>query len=274
VVSITTDDFGNELSRTEASGVRTEYTYYPVTGEPRRCPADPHGLFQRYLKLEKLFPARSTTAARTTEHSHTDVSITGGGYFVMPLAINLEGGTHTSYTYHSVAANTALHGRLKSSTTTIDKLSLVSDFTCTFNGDSITEVRSLKGREPGQWLESARTWSLTNQRLLDMTRDAVGSLAMTYDVSGRLTSETAAPGTLQMARRRYAYHFSAGAKMAHLVTTDAQGTVLFTYFDGMGRQLSAAQSLDGIADNDRLLGSWAYDALGAAREANPSGLSG
>lgn len=262
VISITTDDFGNELSRTEASGVRTEYTYYPVTGEPRRCPADPHGLFQRYLKLEKLFPARSTTAARTTEHSHTDVSITGGGYFVMPLAINLEGGTHTSYTYHSAAANPALHGRLKSSTTTIDKLSLVSDFTCTFNGDSITEVRSLKGREPGQWLESARTWSLTNQRLLDMTRDAVGSLAMTYDVSGRLTSETAAPGKPQMARRRYAYHFSAGAKMAHLVTTDAQGTVLFTYFDGMGRQLSAAQSLDGIADNDRLLGSWAYDALG------------
>ena len=262
VVSITTDDFGNELSRTEASGVRTEYAYYPVTGEPGKCPADPLGLFQRYLKLEKLFPARSTTAARTTEHSHTGVSMTGGGYFVMPLAVDLEGGTQTSHTYHSEAANPALHGRLKSSTMTIDELSLVTDFTYTLNGDSITEVRSLKGREPGQWLESARTWSLTNQRLFAMTRDSLGSLEMTYDAGGRLTSETAAPGKPQMARRRYAYHFSAGAKMAHMVTTDAQGTVLFTYFDGMGRQLSAAQSLDGIADNDRLLGSWGYDALG------------
>jgi hypothetical protein len=47
--AIETDDFGNELSRTDASGVRTEYSYYPIAGESGKCPADPHNLFQRYV---------------------------------------------------------------------------------------------------------------------------------------------------------------------------------------------------------------------------------
>ncbi|AZE53280.1 hypothetical protein C4K03_1109 [Pseudomonas synxantha] len=258
---IETDDYGNELSRTEPSGVCTKCSYYPIAGEPGKCPADPHGLFQRYLKQERLIPAGDTPAARLTDYTYTSVPSTGGRYFVLQLSSSQAGIVSLQQTYYE--APVELAGRLKSTTSIIDGLPLVSNFSYTFDGDTWSETRRLQGRE-GQWLESVRTLSLVNRRLLSMTRDGGATLALAYDVSGRLIAETASPGEPQQAGRRYAYHFATQGQRAHLITTDAQGNRAITYYDGLGRKVAEAQLMSD--DSERATGTWLYDAQGRTVE--------
>jgi RHS repeat-associated protein len=262
VQHIETDDYGNELSRTEPSGVRTEYSYYSIAGEDGKCPADPHGLFQRYLKQERIIPAGGSPAARLTEYTHTRVPQTGPLYTVLQQSSKQSGVFAVEQTYYETPI--ALAGRLKSITSTIGGQSLTSDFTYTVTGDTLGEVRRLQGRE-GQWLEARRTLSLVNRRLLSMTRDGGSTLALTFDVNGRLTTETVSPDTPHEATRRYAYHYAAPNKRAHLITTDAQGNQAITYYDGMGRQVSEAQLMAG--GQERVTATWRYDALGQTVEA-------
>lgn len=258
---IETDDYGNELKRTAPSGVRIEYSYYPIAGESGKCPADPHNLFQRYLKQERLVPVGTTPAARLTEYTHTRMPLTGASYFVVQQSSSQAGVFSLQQTYYDTPADLA--GRLKSTTSTIGGQSLTSDFSYTITGDTLSETRRLKGRE-GQWLESVRTLSLVNRRILSMTRDGGSTLALAFDVSGRLTSETTSPGKPQQAVRRYTYHFATSTKRAHLITTDAQGNRSITYYDGLGRQVAEAQLLAG--DQERAAGTWLYDALGQIKE--------
>ncbi|AZE98497.1 hypothetical protein C4J95_1019 [Pseudomonas orientalis] len=252
---IETDDYGNELSRTEATGVRTEYSYYPITGESGKCPAEPHGLFQRYLKHERLIPAGGSPAARLTEYGHTRVPPTGDRYVVLQQSSSQATGFSQLHAYYDTPLTLA--GRLKSTTSTIDGQALVSHFSYTITGDTLSETRRLQGRE-GQWLESVRTLSLVNGRLLSMTRDGGSTLALAFDVSGRLLTETVSPGAPQQAQRCYAYHFATPGKGAHLITTDAQGSEAITYFDGMGRKVSDAQLMP--AGAERVINTYRYDA--------------
>ncbi|KGE65316.1 MULTISPECIES: RHS repeat domain-containing protein [Pseudomonas] len=256
-VEITIDDYGNEISRTEESGVCTESIYYPVAGEAGKCPADPHNLFQHYIKQERLIPVGGTPAARLTEYTHTRVPATGTLYVVVQQSITQAAAFSQQQTYFDTPV--ALAGRLKTSTCTIDGQSLCSKFSYTVTGDTLTETRELVGRE-GQSLESVRTLSLVTRNLLSVTGDGNCSLAMVFDASGRMVSEITSAGTPQQAGRTYAYHFKAGQKNAHLVTTDAQGNRAITYFDGIGRRVSEAELLAG--DVEVHAGSWAYDAQG------------
>lgn len=260
-VAIETDEYGNELSRTEASGVRTEFSYYPINGESGKCPADPHGLFQRYLKQERLIPVAGNPTDRLTEYTHTRIPATGSSYCVL-LSSSQEARVSQQQSYYD--APLELAGRLKSSTSAIDGQSLVNHFSYTLSGDTLRETHRLLGRE-GHWLESVRTLSLVNRRLLSMSRDGEATLVMTYDVAGRLTAETASPGKPQEAGRHFFYHYATPTKRAHLVTTDAQGRSTVTYYDGMGRQVAQALLLEG-GTNEQPLGTWRYDALGQTVE--------
>jgi RHS repeat-associated protein len=257
-----TDDYGNELSRTEASGVRIEYSYYPIKGEAGKCPADPHDLFQRYVKQERLIPAEGTPAARLTEYTHTRVPHMGSSYFVVQESVTQAGVFSTQQTYYDTPAE--LVGRLKSTTSTIDGLQLVSNYDYTVTGDTLSETRRLLGRE-GHWLESVRTHSLVDRRLLLMSRDGGATLVTAYDVAGRLTAQTASPGEPQEASRCFVYHYAASGKRAHLVMTDAQGRSTVTYFDGAGRPVAEALLLENGA-KEQPLGTWRYDALGQTVE--------
>ena len=258
VQTMETDDYGNELSRTEASGVCVERSYYPVAGEAGKCPADPHGLFQRFVKQERLVAAGDTPAARLTEYTHTRVPQTGNSYFVVQESVTQPDLFSTRHTYYDTPV--LLVGRLKSTSNTIDELALTSHFTYTVAAGNLVETRRMMGRE-GQWLESARTLSLVNRRLLSMTRDGGCSLDLAFDVSGRLTAETVSLGKPQQAGRRYAYHFATPEKRAHLITTDAQNNQVITYFDGVGRQVSEAQLIGTNRDQERVTRTWRYDAL-------------
>ncbi|MGY2500930.1 RHS repeat-associated core domain-containing protein [Pseudomonas azotoformans] len=254
---IETDDFGNELSHTEASGVRTEYSYYPIAGEAGKCPADSHNLFPRYVKQERLFPEGATVAARVTDYTHTRLPATGARYFVLQQSIVQTGSFSQQHTYYDAPAELA--GRLKTSSCTIGGLTLVSNFSYIIAGDRLIETRRLQGRE-GQWVESQRTLSLVNRLEVSMTRDGGCTLALAFDVNGRLVEEVVSPGKSQQAKRDYAYHFSTPSKAAHLITTDAQGNQVVTSFDGLGRQVSENQLMAG--PRERAVGTRTYDALG------------
>ncbi|OCW23533.1 type IV secretion protein Rhs [Pseudomonas aylmerensis] len=261
---IETDEFGNPLSRTETSGIRTEYSYYPIAGEGSRCPADPHKLFQRYVKHERLVPVGGSPAARLTEYTYTRVPQTGSSYFVLQQSSSQAGGLAMQQTYYETPV--ALAGRLKSTTSTVDGQALTSDFSYVIQGDNLIETRRLNGSEVQgrQWLEAKRTLSLVNRRLLSMTRDGDSTLDLAFDVSGRLVTETVSPGTLRKATRQYAYHFAQEDKHAHLITTDAKGVTAVTYYDGAGRQVSDAQRLG--LNQERVIRTWRYDTLGQTVE--------
>ncbi|MDY4298829.1 RHS repeat-associated core domain-containing protein [Pseudomonas salmasensis] len=264
VVTIETDAFGNELSRSEATGVRTEYDYYPVSGEQGRCPADPHGLFQRFVKQERMIPAGGTPGVRVTDFTCTSLPAPAGGYFVLELSSIQAGRASVHKTYYDAPANLALHGRLRTDTSTLEGLALITELSYTQSGDTLSETRRLRGRE-GHWLDALNVVSLTNRRLLSMSGDGKATLATTYDVAGRLTTETASPGKPEEAERRFVYHYATPTKRAHLVTTDAQGRSTVTYYDGMGRQVARALLLEG-GTNEQPLGTWRYDALGQTVE--------
>lgn len=261
-VEIETDDYGNELSRTEDSGVRIEYSYYSKDGELGKCPADPHDLFPRYVKQERLIPAGGTPAVRLTEYTHTRVPHTGNSYFVLQESVAQAGVFSTHQTYYDTAAELA--GRLKSTTSTVDGQVLVSNYSYTVTGDTLSETCRLLGRE-GHWLELVRTHSLVDRRLLLMSRDGGATLVTEYDVAGRLTAQTASPGESHEASRCFVYHYAAPGKRAHLVMTDAQGRTTVTYFDGAGRPVAEALLLEN-GSKEQPLGAWSYDALGQTVE--------
>ncbi|NCE90196.1 RHS repeat domain-containing protein [Pseudomonas sp. L13] len=264
VVTIETDAFGNELSRSEASGVKTEYDYYPVDGEQGRCPADPHRLFQRFMKQERIIPAGGTPAVRVTDVTCTSLPAPTGGYFVLELSSTQVGRASVQKTYYDTPANLALHGRLRTDSSTLEGLTLVTEHAYTQSADTLSQTRRLRGRE-GHWLDSLSIVSLTTRRLLSMSRDGGATQVSTYDVAGRLTAQTASPGKPEEAGRRFVYRYATPTQRAHLVTTDAQGRSTITYYDGAGRQVAQALLLEG-GTKEQPLGTWRYDALGQTVE--------
>jgi RHS repeat-associated protein len=257
---IVTDDYGNELGRTEASGIRIERSFYPVAGVIGQCPEDSHKLFVRYVRQERLIPTGAASPERITDYTHTRIPPTGASYFVLQLSCIQVGAFSQEHTYYDTPVELA--GRLKKTSCTIDGLSLTSDFSYVVTAENLIETRTLTGRE-GHVLESGRMLSLVNRRLMSMTQDGGSTLFLEYEVSGRLTAEKVSSGQTRVGRT-YAYAFPAGGKGAHMITTDAQGTQVITYFDGLGREVSEAQLMTG--GQERALGTWTYDALGQCSE--------
>ncbi|MRJ21763.1 RHS repeat-associated core domain-containing protein [Pseudomonas haemolytica] len=261
VVAVKTDDYANVLSRTESSGVITEYDYYLAGGEEGLCPAEPHGLFPRFVKQERTIPVGGEPAVRVTDYTYTSLPALADTHFVLELTSTQAGRVSAQKTYQNTPGDLVLHGRLLTDTSTVEGHVLVTEFSYEQRGDALSETRRLQGRE-GQWLDSVSVMSLINRRQLSMCGAGGATLEVQFDVAGRLTTETAAPGKPEQAERCYVYQFAAPTTRANLVTTDAQGRSIVTYYDGAGRPVAEALLLDGDSRQEQLLGSWRYDALG------------
>jgi len=64
----TYDLYGNLISERAATGVETVHEYYPVAGEPGKCPADPQG-FVRWRKSQTIKPSAAGEGTATTERT-------------------------------------------------------------------------------------------------------------------------------------------------------------------------------------------------------------
>jgi RHS repeat-associated protein len=239
---IETDDYGNTLSQIENSGIKFEYSYYPIAGDGNNCPADPFGIFQRYLKQETITPVNNDGHIKTTGHSYSKLLTNGTkGYFVVRNKETINNIVITEFTYNDIKDNLALHGRLKNSTMRMNQSISTTQISYAFNGDILTETRRASVND-GTWSESIRLLSHTTNRLLSIQKDDKAStISMGYDVIGRITNEIVSPGTSYEAKRIYSYQFATSGEPAKLITTDALGKRTVTRFDGKGRPVSMAE---------------------------------
>jgi len=62
-IEMESDAYGNTLSKTEVSGMKYEYEYYPVEGAGNACPREPSGYFVRYCRQERIVPEQVVSSA-------------------------------------------------------------------------------------------------------------------------------------------------------------------------------------------------------------------
>lgn len=240
VETITTDNFGNELSRVEANGIRHEYEYYPIGGSTNRCPPEPHGLFQRFVSDERIRPASGNEAPKLTTHTYIDLRNLGasGPYVVSASSVFANVLTHQSS--YQTSATAALHGRLSESRVILNSLTTRTQFTYQLTADVLTETRRVIGFD-NSFLSCTRASSVVNQRLISMRKDDDVSVTFSYDINGRVTVETVAPGTANQAQRRYTYHFASTGNAARVVTNDSLNGQFVNRYNGFGEHISSAQ---------------------------------
>lgn len=261
VVSIETDDFGNELARTEQSGIRHEYSYYPIAGVVGKCPAEPHGLFQRFMRQERLLPSLAGPQSRVTEHTYTEMAgLSGGRAYVVHQSSIFENTLTNQSLYLDAISNAVLHGRLRESQTTLNNRTTKTQYTYHLSpgDDVLTETRNVIGFD-NTMLTTMRSTSVVNHLLLSMRKDDAVTVNFAYDINGRVIAETISPGTKNEAIRRYAYQFVGTTTAANVVTTDSLGGQYIERYDGFGRSVSIVQISSG---SERRIRSSNYDHLG------------
>nr|ULG14345.1 hypothetical protein 28Fp_00058 [Serratia proteamaculans] len=253
------DDFGNELSRTEYSGIRYEYDYYPVGGIPYVCPAEPEGLFQRFLREERVYPTQGKNHVKVTQHVYLSIlNFNKTKNYILPASSISSGDLNSNYAYVEDYSNIALHGRIKNHSISLNKYTTSTQFRYSLSHGCLTENRKIIGYD-NSYLTSNRTFSLSNRLETEITGEDSLKLVFNYDINGRILSEVTSPGTPNQASRQYEYHDFSLGNLAALVMSDAQGGKYITRYDGIGRKVSSSILND---DKELLLRRFEYDCLG------------
>lgn len=233
---IDTDEWGNEISRTEISGIRHETSYYPIEGDADLCPPEPNGQFVRYKKELKVYPAFGEIAPRVSNFTYTAMGgLYGGNFFVLLKSDCFDGGVIQNNYEYWADESSAIHGRLRSKSFTVNGLTTKTEFTYEVRNNLIFEHRRIIGYDE-TFLVSSRSLSLVGRLLHSVDKEDLTSLVYEYDVMGRLIAETVSPGTDNEAARTYEYSIENGC--ATLTTVDALGSEFVTRYDGHGRRVS------------------------------------
>ncbi|WP_153787869.1 RHS repeat domain-containing protein [Pseudomonas sp. EMN2] len=248
VILSETDEFGNETSRTETSGIRHVMTYYPVEGVPavedvpELCPPEPHGQFVRFKKDETIYPAFGELSPKSSSYTYTSLSTLDGNSFYVAIKSHAElnDAVVTDFIYYDDTTDAPLHGRIKGASTTINEFMTRTEFAYELKNNLIIESRKVIGFD-NAYLESSRSLSLIGRLLYSITKEDSATLTYEYDVSERMVSELASPNTDSEAARLYTYTFGGPSNQASLETIDALGGQYVTYYDGFGRQISNAE---------------------------------
>lgn len=259
---MSTDDYGNLLSKTEPSGLRLDYDYYPIAGTPGRCPPEPNGLFVRFRAAERAVPAGGGTA-REVSTTYQQIARLGGGSYVQPLTDTVSGGATITYTIIGDSARPLVHGRPQRQVMVLDGQTTTTDFSYTVSGVELDETRTITGHDGTKAVSGRRTLPASDAMI--EARASTGSvIRYTYDAAARVTSETVAPDTAAAAVRRYSYRFAAWSggvlsTPAELQTVDALGRTYATRYDGLGRAIASVELLSGT---ERPISATTWDRLG------------
>lgn len=260
VTTTTSDGYGNILSQIDPSGLRMDYDYYPVAGQSGACPAEPNGLFVRFRKTERATPAGGNGTTRQVGTVYIQVPrLDGAGYFVQPRTDTVSNGSVTNYVVGIDSGRPTTYGRLSSLTVVQDGLTTTTGFSYTTTAYDLTETRTITGADRTTSVAIRRFQPATNQ-LLEVQSSNGNPIVYDHDVAGRVTAETVAPGTAGQARRAYAYSFAQGGTPAQMRTTDAQGKVYATSYDGLGRMVASVEVLNG--STQRQISTTSYDRMG------------
>ena len=245
VIKIETDDYGNVISKTENSGVKHAYSYYPIEGEGSLCPAEPRALFQRYCKQESIIPATNDVETRITQYEYTRLSsIKAGNYFVLvgkSKFITPHGDVTNQSVYVNNTSNPVLHGRLEAATMTIGNQATVTAFNYAISNNVLIETRRITAPDTS-WSEISRNLDIGTNQLSNVCEEGK-NISFNYDVLGRVIEEIDSPRTDNEAKRSYSYqHYNSTTNaLASLTVTDALGKKYITRYDGKARPVSIAE---------------------------------
>ncbi|MEN1834009.1 RHS repeat-associated core domain-containing protein, partial [Pseudomonas lijiangensis] len=273
----TFDVFGNLLTQENPDGTLETRRYYPATGGDG-CPADPQG-FVRNLQDSTVTPvpgAPGEAPVLRTAYRYTLQTGVGGTTpdwlamtderLLQVKGIDETELQHTAFTYIDQPADRYQHGRKLKDTLTLNGLSTITDYTYqrTRNTRAGETVQHTTLTLSTSFDTVSKTWtlqhSLLNGQPLLNRDDSDVEIAYRYDALGRVTEETAAPGTQYEATKHYSYVLSAvDGQQAEQEVTDVKGIKTRTLLDGMNRVVKALRQ--GADENDPTRYVQTYSAL-------------
>lgn len=269
---VESDQYGNTLKKTEASGLRLEYEYYPSSGDGNLCPAVPGRYFVRFCRQEKIVPAGGG-AARTTQMTYEQLPLVtsippapGMDYFVEEKVNTSSTGMISTNRYVNDRTKPMIHGRPASTEMEIGGKRTLTQFTYLQSGTDLEERREVTGFD-GTVTWASQKFCTVTQLILQTQKAGEANVVFDYDVIGRVVRQTVAPGTANAAGNSYIYHFASTATPpapAWVEETDAKGRRYATRYDGLGQLVSSAQLLAG--GQERRIKSVVYDRLGNKAE--------
>ncbi|WP_081729387.1 RHS repeat-associated core domain-containing protein [Pseudomonas sp. QTF5] len=284
------DLYGNLTEQTEASGIRTTFSYY----QKDDVPGDPEG-FVRSPKETIVYPASGASGnaqVLCTRHTYRLLApLTGSasnGWLVpdKELLLELQGSNEierqcTENFYNSTPENAFLHGRPSSQRLTLNGKTTSTTFAynrldSALAGASVLEIvetltgfdHLVDGEPTPRHVEKINTRQISllhGQPLLTFDDNNV-VIKYTYDELQRVKSETVSPNTEYEATRLYSYTLASPEEpQASQTMTDVKGVTTRTKFDGLNRPVyEERQQADRKvrADEYRQTMAFAYDALG------------
>lgn len=250
VVTTEYDDFGNLIRQVDETGLIEERTYYKAGGEDG-CPEDPLGM-TRSLKQLTATPmaGRAEGAAvvvTTYRYEELPSRVAGDkGYLVLVSEKKeaLEDGEKvdlgTTVTEYINDVGSESHGRVLSETSTLNGFESKVAYTYTLDEAAATlRVDTVFTGHDKLTRTASETQSLING--LTIHEEEGGSvIERTYDVLGRVVTETAAPGAGEFeATRTISYTLAAAeGDPASITTTEVTGGRAVVHLDGLGREVS------------------------------------
>jgi RHS repeat-associated protein len=249
------DEFGNIILEINEAGIKHEYTYFPVEGEIGSCPPEPNKVFRRYLRQMRIIPRNMSDTPKSTEYTYTELPTIGADSFYVVRLSHTVDGASTSMSYINNIDTPETHGRLSTSITNLVGAT-TTNFTYEIQGDAIIELRRITGID-GSWIDSGRTLSLVNRKVLAIQKESGVVINFSYDILGRIIKETVSSETLHEASRSYNYEND--NLHASISIKDAIGGEYISHYDGFGRQVNLAEIING---NARKLKSIKYNELG------------
>ncbi len=273
------DESGNQLNKTDFSGVSESYSYYLAEGESLNnetlCPKDPYG-FIRQVKNYTRTPAAiegdgNAVPVSIDYHYIALPALTSGGaasqYITKSLELR-EGLGKVEYSYINDTSDYNRHGLQASQVQTLSDLTTTTEYSYSVDGNNQTETQTVTGHDDETLSIETTISCLTGKTLKEKNAQQVVT-AYSYDLLGRLATEVVAPDTDYEAKRTYEYVFATESTPATMTTTDANGLKARATYDGLSRIVQVeCQDEDGEFDGGGYTGTFrklresSYNVLG------------
>ncbi|MDC9588811.1 hypothetical protein PSI23_05630 [Xenorhabdus sp. XENO-10] len=246
------DGSGNPTMQITPDGTRTDWTYYPASGEAGACPPDPHG-FVRFVKSKTVTPGQCSpegiyeeAPVHKTIYRYTQLPARPGSPWSYVVVRTYQGTfsagrlLHERQTHYVNEITSPHHGRLHRIDETVhgtqggdQAWTSQQVFSYVLQGEELVQGIQWTGYDQLS-IATQRTQSRVSGKLWRDV-DALGrTTRYYYDTFGRILKCINNAGTDYAREITYAYAIE-GAGAVTTTQTDAWGNQVRTRFDGLGR---------------------------------------
>ncbi len=234
------DDYGNTLTKIEASGLTTINEYYSADGDGGNCPPHPYDMVC-YKKSETQQAYDGSESKVKTFTYRVITAIDGNTQRCVVISSKTYQGCATSYDYYGTSDPSNIRCNIKSSTVSIGGNASTKTYSYTIASDWIQIQETLQGHDS---IASSVITKLSLPGLLTLEeRDRKNIVtSYTYDVMERLASLTVNPGSDYETITSYTYFEKYDNKIGTLTRqTDSKGVRKEIFYNGVSQQLYEKQ---------------------------------